>query len=130
MEYIPVKNLDKATFNQHPVGTGHYRFVSINPFDDFVEVTVERFNDYYGIAPNIDTIQLKIFSNYKNLLKHQNEIDAIRNVPYEYIEKTLSSGKFKLIRYHLPQYVALFINTQSPKLKETLTRIGLQLGTD
>lgn len=128
--HLPVETLDQAPFNQFPTGSGPYRFISLAPMDGFMEVTLEAFEDYYGEKPNIFTIQMKIFPDHKDLIKKQGEVDAIRNVPEEYVDKVLKKGRLNLVRYHLPQYVAVFINTQSPKLKNNKVRLALQLGTD
>ncbi|MBU1017536.1 hypothetical protein KKA33_00735 [Patescibacteria group bacterium] len=128
--HLPVETLEQAPFNQSPIGTGPYRFMSLTPMDNFVEVTLEAFDDYYGKEPNISTIQIRIFPEYKDLIKRQGEFDTIRNVPEEYVDKIRDRGRLALTRYHLPQYVAVFINTQSPKLKNNKVRLALQLGVD
>ncbi|MBN2096184.1 hypothetical protein JW752_02170 [Candidatus Peregrinibacteria bacterium] len=128
--HLPVETLEQAPFNQYPIGTGPYRFMSLASMDDFVEVTLEAFDDYYGEESNISTIQIRIFPEYKDLIKRQGEFDAIRNVPEEYVDKIRDRGRLALTRYYLPQYVAVFINTQSPQLKNNKVRLALQLGTD
>lgn len=128
--YIPVENLDQAAFNQFPTGTGPYKFVSMTPMDNYIEITLEAFDGYYSKPPNIPTIQIKVFQDYKDLLKKQGELDGIRNIPDDYTDDVLKKGHLSLVKYHLPQYVAVFINTQSPKLKSSKVRLALQLGTD
>jgi len=128
--HLPVETLEQAPFNLYPIGTGPYRFISLTPMDNFSEATLEAFDDYYGEEPNISTIQIRIFPEYKDLIKRQGEFDAIRNVPEEYVDKIRDRGRLALTRYYLPQYVAVFINTQSPKLKNNKVRLALQLGTD
>ncbi len=125
-----VEHLNTDPFNQSPIGTGPYRFISMTSIDNSAEISLKSFNDYYGNKPNIPTIQIKIFPTFKDLLKKQNDLDAIRNVPKENKDKILQKGRFNLERYHLPQYVAVFINTQSEKLKNNKVRLALQLGTD
>lgn len=127
---VPVETLESDPFNQMPVGSGPYRFVSMTPMDNYTEVNLEAFEDYYGQKPNIPTIQMKVFSDFKDLLKQQAEVDGIRNVPDEYADTILKKGHLNLTRYNLPQYVAVFINTQSAKLKNDKVRLALQLGTD
>ncbi len=128
--HLPVEVLDGAPFNQVPTGSGPYRFISMAPIDNYAEITLEAFEDHYNKEPNIPTIQIKVFSDYKELIKHVNDLDGIRNLPEEFTEKILNRGRLNLIRYHLPQYVAAFINTQSPILKNGDVRLALQLGTD
>ena len=41
-------------FIQHPIGTGPFKFVSVKPSSkDILEVVLERFDDYYGGAPEL-----------------------------------------------------------------------------
>lgn len=87
--HLPVETLDQAPFNQFPTGSGPYRFMSLTPMDGFIEVTLEVFEDYYGEKPNIPTIQMKIFPEYKDLIKKQGEVVALRNVPEDYVDKSL-----------------------------------------
>lgn len=130
LSFIPVANLEQSSFNQTPIGTGPYQLVSINTGEDYTEATLESFKDYYGKAGNIPTIRIRIFEDYNTLIKRQSDLDAIRNIPRDSIEKVLKKGHLSLIRYHLPQYVAVFMNTQSPILKSKNVRLGLQLATD
>ncbi len=127
---IPIANLDKAEFNQYPIGSGPYRLTSVNKSGNGVEVNLEAFEDYYNGALNIPNIRLKIYEDYEVLIKNTDELDAIRNVPQDYLDQTLKKGKFSLLKYSLPQYVAVFINTQSPILSENNVRLALQLATD
>ena len=125
-----VENLSTDPFNQSPIGTGPYSFVSMTSVDNSAEINLKSFNDYYGNKPNIATIQIKVFSTFKDLLKKQNDLDGIRNVPDENKDSILKKGRFNLVHYSLPQYVAVFINTESDKLKNNKVRLALQLGTD
>jgi len=127
---VPIEDLEQYMFNQSPVGSGPYRFVSMIPEDNYIEISLEAFDDYYSIKPNIPAIQIKVFSDYEDLIKKQGEVDAIRNVPDEYADTILKKGHLHLVHYQLPQYVAVFINTQSAKLKNNKIRLALQLGTD
>ncbi len=130
LAHFPIETLDSSPFNMMPIGSGPYKFVSMVPIDNYDEITLEAFKDYYGKQPNIPTIQMKVFSNYKDLIKKQGELDGIRNVPAEFTEKILNKGRLSLNKYYLPQYVAVFINMQSDALKSSKVRLALQLGTD
>lgn len=128
--HIPAETLGQAPFNQFPIGSGPYRFISLTPLDNAIEVTLEAFENFYGEKPHIPTIQIKVFPTYKELVKRQGEMMGIRNIPEEYAEKILRKGHLNLVRYQLPQYVAVFLNTQSPVLKNSTIRLALQMGTD
>ncbi len=126
----PVETLDQSFFNQFPIGSGRYKMISVTPFEDFAEVSLEANEDFYDGPPNISTIVLRVFPTFKELLKNVSELDGIRQVPDEFADKVLAKDKFTLERYNLPQYVALFINTSSEKLQEDKVRLALQLGTN
>ncbi len=128
--HLPVEAIESDPYNLFPVGSGPYQFVSLTPIEDYSEVTLEAYEGYYGKAPNIPTIKIKVFSHFKELIKRQGDLDGIRNLPEENTEKILSRGRLSLTRYHLPQYVAVFMNTQAEVLKDPKVRLALQLGTD
>lgn len=128
--HMPVESLEGSPFNQMPVGSGPFRFASMAPMEGFIEVTLEAFDAFYRKKPNISTIQIRIYPEFKDVMKRQGDFDGIRNVPDKFTEKILQKGRLNLIRYHLPQYVAAFINTNSLILKNDKVRLALQIGTD
>ncbi|MFH0838436.1 MAG: ABC transporter substrate-binding protein [Patescibacteria group bacterium] len=122
--------LETAPFNFAPVGSGRYKFVSQIQLADHSEYGLEAFKDFYDGPPNIESILFKVFSSYEDLQKNMSGLTGIRSVPSENAEMILKKGKFTLDRYQLPQYVAIFINNEAAKLKDTKVRLALQLGTD
>jgi len=130
LELEPIAFLESSPYNFAPIGSGPYRFVSQIPFADHVEYGLEAYDGFYDGKPNIKSILFKVFDSFDNLLKNTNNLNAIRSVPGEFTEEILNKDKFVIDRYELPQYVAVFINSASPKLKETNVRLALQLGTD
>lgn len=129
LENESIEFLESAPFNFMPIGSGRYRFIVQNVFDDHIEISLEAFEDFYDEPPHIENIIIKLFANFKDLQKKIGELDGIRNVPDDSTEKVLSKG-LSLERYELPQYVAVFINNDSGKLKSSMVRLSLQLGTD
>ena len=131
--HTSVKTLNQNPFNMLPIGTGPYKFVSMAPAasaKNCIEIILNANDDFYGSKPNIPTMQIKIFSTFEDLIKKQGELDGIRNVPAEYADKILKKKHLSLTKYSLPQYVAIFMNTQSDKLKNSKIRLALQLGID
>lgn len=129
LENDPIEFIDSSPFNFIPVGCGRYKFVAQNIFSDHTEISLEAFKDFYDGQPNIENIIIKVFPDFKDLMKVMSELDGIRSISSEYTEKVLSKG-FALEYYELPQYVAVFINNEAPKLKGSKVRLALQLGTD
>ncbi len=129
LENEPVAYLDSSPFNFMPVGSGRYKFVAQTMFPDHTEISLEAFKDFYDGSPNIENFIMKIYEDNKTLEKNLGELDGIRSVPEESSDKILSKG-FTILHYQLPQYVAVFINNDAPKLKGSKVRLALQLGTD
>jgi ABC-type transport system substrate-binding protein len=130
LENEPVAFLKTAPFNFNPVGSGRYKFVSQVNLPDHTEYGLEAFEDFYDGKPNIDNILFKVFNTYDELKKKMSGLSGIRNVPADMTEEILKKDRFVLDRYQLPQYVAIFMNSESPKLKNNIVRLALQLGTD
>ncbi len=127
---VSPENLAQDPFNQSPIGSGPYRFVSMLPNDNQTEITLQAFEGYAGVKPNIPTLQMKISPTLDETLKLKGDVDAIRTVPDDAADYILKGNHLNLIRYTLPQYVAVFLNTDSPILKNRSLRLALQLGTD
>lgn len=127
---VPPESLGQDPFNQSPIGTGPYRFVSMVPNDNLTEITLQSFEGYVGEQPHIPTLQFRISPTAEEALKIQGDVDGLRTVPDDAADKILQGGHLNLIRYNLPQYVALFLNNDSPTLKARPVRLALQLGTD
>ncbi|MBU1682554.1 hypothetical protein KJ742_01265, partial [Patescibacteria group bacterium] len=128
LENESIEYLETAPFNFMPTGSGRYKFIAQNHFGDHVEISLEAFEDYYDSPAHIENILIKVFPTFQDLQKKLSDLDGVRNVPAEYTDKVVK--KMTLVRYHLPQYVAIFINNESPKLKGSIVRLALQLGTD
>lgn len=58
--YDGVENIGQSELNQEPVGSGPYRFQS---YDSGQQYVVERFDDYFGGTPYLDTITFKIIKD-------------------------------------------------------------------
>ncbi|PIS32384.1 hypothetical protein COT40_00380, partial [Candidatus Peregrinibacteria bacterium CG08_land_8_20_14_0_20_41_10] len=80
-------------------------------------------------APKIKNIVLKIIPDVNTALTLRHSVDAFKNLPPEFIPEFSQNKHFQIIPYSLPQYIAVFINTESPKLREAKTRLALQLAT-
>ncbi|MFH0820302.1 MAG: peptide ABC transporter substrate-binding protein [Candidatus Peregrinibacteria bacterium] len=126
----PPSALAEDPFNLSPTGSGRYQFVSMLPVDDHVEISLEAFAGFYGTIPHIESLLFKVFPDEGELAKHLSEVDGVRTVSESLTEKIFKRSGFVLERYHLPQYVAVFINNDSPILKNKKVRLALQLGTD
>lgn len=130
LENEPINFLETAPFNFAPIGSGRYKLVSQIQSSDYSEYALESFDQYYDGQPNIESLLLRVFSDYDTLQKNISGLNGIRSIPAEKTDTILKKGHFILDRFQLPQYVAIFINNEAPKLKDSKVRLALQLGTD
>jgi len=81
-------------FIEHPIGTGPLRFVSAGP--DLQEIVLERFDDYYGGAPNlppvgpacVDRVVFRVIPDAltRAAALRAGEVDIIQAVPLDLVE--------------------------------------------
>jgi len=81
-------------FIEHPIGTGPFRFVSAGP--DLQEIVLERFDDYYGGAPNlppvgpacVDRVVFRVIPDAltRAAALRAGEVDIIQAVPLDLVE--------------------------------------------
>ncbi len=130
LENQPVEALEQSPFNFSPIGSGPYKFVTFNQLSDYDEVSLEAFDGYHGPKPHIKNILIKAIPTFKDLYANRGDVDGMRTVPTDYREKILNRGSSVLQYYRLPQYVAVFMNNESSKLKNSKVRLALQMATD
>lgn len=130
LEVTPIENLEKSDFNQLPIGTGPYQFSSWTVAEQTHEVTLKRFDGYYGALPKIPTIIMRVFPDQQSLLLAQNTLSGFRLTSEEDPGSLTTGGRFQALPYRLPQYSALFLNTDSPMLTNKKVRFALLLATD
>ncbi len=124
-------DLPLAPFNQSPIGTGPFSFVSWTVNGDTHEINLRRFDRTYGVMPKIQTVIFRVFPTQDALLLSENTLTGFRLNSTDDPEKVLgSSTRFRILPYRLPQYSALFLNTASDILANKKVRIALQLATD
>lgn len=131
LDFIPVNNLDKSEFNQSPIGSGPYQFVNWGVVNDTHELTLKRFDDYYAALPKIETVIFRAFPDQASLFLAENTLTGFRIPSGESPEDLFgTNSRFSFFPYHLPQYSALFLNTQSNILSNRKVRFALLLATD
>ncbi len=129
LNLVPIENLEKSEFSQHPIGAGPFEFVSLDhrPYES--RVVLKRDDNYHLDGPYIDSVVFRIFPSKDDLVSNMNSLTAIKNYSADDSGSSLGD-RFRIIKYTLPQYVAVFLNTQSPLLSVAKTRFGFLLATD
>jgi|CXWL01.1.fsa_nt_gi ABC-type transport system substrate-binding protein len=129
LEILPVESLDKSDFNQNPVGSGPYQFLSWTVADQTHEITLKKFDGYYGPLPKISTVIVRAFPDQPAILTAENTLNGFR-LTQDRQEPLSIPDRFQALTYRLPQYSALFLNTESPMLSNKKVRFALLLATN
>lgn len=129
---VPVSELDTHEFNQFPTGNGPYQVVA--PYevkgDGSSRVELKYYKDYWTAeTPDITEINFVAFATYKDLLKGKGQIHGIARVPEYRLEETEES-RFAPYEYVLPQYTALFFQTDDDRLIRRNIRLAIQKAID
>ena len=128
---IPIRKLDQALeFGLNPIGAGPYRVKSITQTDLSTEITLDRFERPIPPPFRLEQVVFRIFPNYATLLSDIQNLDGIRLVPHDDRGTPIVPRRLRTRNYTLPQYVAIFLNTDHPALQDPHLRLGLQLGTN
>lgn len=127
-DQVPVENLRQLDFHQNPIGSGPYQFVAWNVVNDTHEITLKRFSGYYASLPKVQNVIFRVFSSQEALLLAQNSLTSFRlasgGAPSDVVSE---NSRFRAYSYRLPQYSALFLNTDADILANKKTRFGLLL---
>ncbi len=131
LENIPVADLDTADFNQLPVGTGPYQVLKpyeINS-DGSSSVTLELFPQYYGAVPSIESLRFVAYPTIEELVENRSVWNGAARIRQSQLD-SMNLENLVTYQYELPQYSAIFFNTDSPYLGKNKERLGLSKGID
>ena len=100
-------------FRQHPIGTGPFRFVEWVPAD---HMTLEANPDYWGGAPNVDTVILKPIPEISTRVGalQVGEVDLILAVPPDQVDR-IESDEITIHSAGIPGVVYIQMFPDSPK---------------
>jgi peptide/nickel transport system substrate-binding protein len=123
---VPVGELMNNKFNLQPVGSGPYKVSSPVETENNGKqrVTLDKFADFYAVKPKISQVRFKIYPDEDSLLRDKASINVVSRISGKLSELVYDS-RFKTESYLLPQYSAVFFNTESSALKEQKVRIAL-----
>lgn len=128
---IPVADLDTADFNQLPVGTGPYQVLSpyeINN-DGSTSVTLELFPQFYGAVPSIESLRFVAYPSLADLIENRSVWNGAARIKQSQLDE-MTLDDLVTYQYELPQYTALFLNTDSPYLTKNKERLGVSKAID
>ena len=114
-----------------PVGTGPYRV--LNPYEVYSDgsssVTLSLNPDYYGEMPSIESIRFVAYPSISDLVKNRSVWNGAARIRQSQLAE-MDLDDLVTYQYELPQYVALFLNTDSPKLDQNRERLAISKAVD
>ncbi|MEA4921739.1 MAG: ABC transporter substrate-binding protein [Eubacteriaceae bacterium] len=110
------KDLTKDDFNQNPVGAGPYKLTG---WDEGQNITMERFDDYYGGKPNIKKVVFKIVedSDARALQLKSGDIDMAQITP-KAADELKDNRDFHIYDMKTADYRAIAYNFNSKFFKK------------
>lgn len=143
-ENILPENFILSSYNLKPVGSGPFKFNSIEQSDAGMiqKINLVSNRKYYQQAPYISEFSFQFFEDKDQLIKSADQrlINGFSLAPLDNnqaeAEKKIGanwskSKKYKYYSFELPRYFAIFFNMQKQKiLAENNLRQALVLGTD
>lgn len=129
---VEVSELDTHEFNQNPTGNGPYKVKQayVRNNDETTKVSLGYFNDYWkNASPDITDINFSTFPTYEDLKRSTGQLHGIARVQ-KYRLEDLNQTRFTENQYFLPQYTALFFDTDQEELVKTNIRLGIQKAID
>lgn len=126
-----VADLLNSQFNLQPVGTGPYEISGMleSTSSGIQKVVLDRFDGYYSVKPKINEVRFNTYPDEDSLMSEKGSINILARVSNS-LNGLIEDTRFSTINYALPQYNAVFLNTQSEILKSTKVRIALLKSLD
>lgn len=127
---IPVEEMIQAVTPENSIGTGPYSLKTLQTNPDFTKQIDLKLNEkYYGNLPTIKNIRFLIFNSEEELLLNQEALNSIPYLKYESLSG-LDAATFQTESYVLPEYTAIFINTDIAPLTQSIARKALSWGAN
>jgi len=123
---VAVADLISNSFNLQPIGSGPYKVAEqvLSTNDGKQKIILTKFDGYFGTKPKINQIRLNVYPDEASLLHDKASLDIVPRIVGT-LNQLVYDSRFKTQSYTLPQYTAIFFNTNSAKLKSTKVRVAL-----
>jgi peptide/nickel transport system substrate-binding protein len=127
---IPVEEMLQAITAENSIGTGPYSLKALQTNADNTKQIDLKLNDkYYGNVPSIKNIRYLVFNNEEELLLNQEALNSIPNLKYENLN-SIDTERFDTESFVLPEYTAIFVNTDVAPLTQSIARKALSWGAN
>jgi len=114
-------------FNLSPIGTGPFKFQSIQENKDRQIVHLVAFDDYYSTRSKIKKMMFQIFTDEEKYAKHTKDFSGVLNVKNAFNEDDVVNTH-NTYSIKASEYEAIFMNNDSIALSNPLVRQALYLG--
>lgn len=130
LEGVEPRTMKVAKFNQEPVGTGPFKYKSIDLENG--ELTLEANSNYHRGRPLLDELVLR---SYESLEKAEQALErrqvmGVAKVKLDEIDKVSGMGTVKLHEAGVPDQVGVFFNTGRGVTGDKTVRAALVLATN
>jgi peptide/nickel transport system substrate-binding protein len=126
---VPISEIGQEVQLNKPellVGAGRYYLDEIELVNPKLKrIILKQSKDYHGLPSAIKTVRFFVFPDIESLIATKDSLNAINNFPNELIDQ-LSKKTFSTKEYLLPQYTAIFLNTDLPELTSRNLRVVLK----
>jgi peptide/nickel transport system substrate-binding protein len=123
---VAISELDTDPFNRLPIGTGPYRVTeaySINP-DGSTSVVLSRYEDFYGTKSQIELLRFVTYTSFEDLIANRSTWHGTARINNASLD-SMDLTDLVTYEYDLPQYTALFLNTDSENLNKNKERLAI-----
>jgi len=122
---IAVENLSETKIEDKIVGSGPYQVDLISRTSPSqLKIELSRSKSYTGKIPKIKNFNLIAFKTNEELMLNQDMLDSMPHLSYT-VKNQIKTDNFEIKDYILPQYSAIFLNTDKDMLDKKIIRQAL-----
>lgn len=131
---IPAESASLADLNLKPIGSGPYKFKSLNKdrSGNIKSYQLTLNPNYHKQKPYIPEITFKFYTGYEELVAALNDgsIDGAAYLPQKIAEKLITTSRYNLKYLNTTQLIAVFINEDDQTLKNKMIRQAMAKAID
>lgn len=131
LKNVPVGELDQNEFNKNPVGSGPYKVENgyMANEDGTYSVILSANEKYYGPKSPVEKIKFIAYPALEELIANRSVWHGAARIRERFLSE-LDTEHMQIYPYSLPQYTALFFNTDSAILGKNKVRLGISKAID